>query len=357
MKRHSDLFPQIHAFPNLLASAKRANKGKRYLPAPAAFDFLLEPNLLRLQEELQSGRYRPGPYHAFRIRDPKPRLISAAPYRDRVVHHAICRVIEPIFDRSFIFDSYATRLGKGSHRALERCTEFSRRFPFVLKCDVAKYFPSIDHEILLGLLARKIKCPQTLQLLKLIVDSSNEQDPVLHYFPGDDLLTPALRRQGIPIGNLTSQFFGNVMLDPLDHWVKETRQVRGYLRYMDDFLLFGDSKQSLHRLLGDIRLFLHDYRLMLHPRKCEVFRTKDGVPFLGWQVFPDHRRLRRPTGVRLQRQLRVLQANYASGLITWCDVQAVLGSWNGHLQYGDTYRLRCKLFGQTVFQRGRPEKN
>ena len=102
------------------------------------------------------------------------------------MHHAICRVIEPIFDRSFIFDSYATRLGKGSHRALDRCTTFSRRFAFVLNCDVAKYFPSIDHEILMGLLARKIKCPQTLELLRLIVDSSNPQEPVLHYFPGDD---------------------------------------------------------------------------------------------------------------------------------------------------------------------------
>jgi RNA-directed DNA polymerase len=351
VQRQGHLFSQISGFSNLLAAAKRAYRGKRKRAEPAHFHFHLETHLLQLQQELLAGTYRPGAYHAFRIREPKPRLISAAPYRDRVVHHAVCRIIEPIFERTFIFDSYATRVGKGTHRALDRCTYFCRRYRYVLKCDIEKYFPSMDHAILLTRLARKIKCADTLRLLHLILTSSNPQEPIIRYFPGDDLLTPVLRRQGIPIGNLTSQFFGNVMLDPLDHWVKETLRCKGYLRYMDDFLVFGNDKAELHALLEQIRVFLQDYRLTLHPRKCMVMRVADGVPFLGWQVFADHRRIRRPTGVRFQRRLRALQALYRSGDIGLAEIQPSIASWLGHLKHGDTLHLRRKLLGHTVFQR------
>jgi len=165
-------------------------------------------------------------------------------------------VVEPIFDRTFIFDSFANRMGKGTHKAVDRATEFCRRWPFVLKCDVEKFFPSIDHEILMELIARKIKCDRTLDLLRRIVANSNPQEPVVHYFPGDDLFTPHERRRGIPIGNLTSQFLANVMLDPLDHYLKESLRRPGYLRFADDFLVFGDDKQELADLLVSIRRFL-----------------------------------------------------------------------------------------------------
>ena len=349
MRRHGGMFERICSFPNLLLAARRARRGKAGKPVPAAFHFALEPNLLAIQEELASGAYRPGEYHAFPIRDPKPRLISAAPFRDRVVHHAVCGVIEPIFDRTFIHDTYANRSGKGTHLALNRSTVFCRRARFVLKCDVAKYFPSIDHEILLGLLARKIKCRRTLELLRVIVTSSNPQEPVLRYFPGDDLFTPVLRPHGIPIGNLTSQFFANLVLDPLDHWLKEERRRRYYLRYMDDFLVFGDDKAELHGLLEEIRAFLWGMRLSLHPRKCVVMRTQDGVPFLGWQVFPDHRRVLRPAGLRFQRRLRELRLQYQAGEVGLEQVRQSVASWIGHLAHGDTMGLRRKLLGEVVF--------
>ncbi|MBI4517573.1 MAG: group II intron reverse transcriptase domain-containing protein [Deltaproteobacteria bacterium] len=350
MKRHGDLFDSITSFDNLLAAARAAYRGKRLRAAPATFHYDLERNLLRLQDELRLGHYEPGPYRAFRITDPKPRLISAAPYRDRVVHHAVCRVIEPLFDRTFIYDSYANRLGKGTHRALDRATAFCRQAPYVLKCDVEKFFPSIDHAVLLDRLARKLKCPRTLDLLGRIVANSNPQESVVRYFPGDALFTPHQRRHGIPIGNLTSQFFANVMLDPLDHFVKENLRCPRYLRFADDFLVFGRNRGELRAVLERLRGLLAPLRLALHPRKCVVLPVSAGVPFLGWRLFPDHRRLRRSTGVRFQRRLRQLSRAYAGGAISLGDVRAPLASWIGHLRHGDTWGLRRRLLGDTLFR-------
>lgn len=356
MRRIGNLWRQITSFENLLLAARRAMRGKRTNSAVAEFDFYLEPLAIALQDELQSGSYRPGPYHAFWIRDPKPRLISAAPFRDRVVHHALCAVVEPLLDRGFIFDSYANRLDKGTHRAVDRAQQFCRRYKYVLKCDVAKFFPSIDHVILMSLLERKLKCRTTLDLLRTILAASNPQEPVRQLFPGDDLFTATERRVGLPIGNLTSQFLANVMLDPLDHHIKEKLCLAGYVRFADDFLVFGDDKRRLHELLAELRLFLADFRLKLQPRKCVVQRTSDGVGFLGWRVFPTHRLLRRATGVRFQRQLRVLSAEFANGSLKWEEINPVLASWIGHLQHGDTWGLRKKLFSDAPFLRRREDQ-
>jgi hypothetical protein len=349
MKRVNGLFEKITAFENLLWAALAAYRGKRFRRDPAAFHHNLEANLFKLQAELESGQYQPGAYRSFYIHDPKRRLISAAPYCDRVVHHAVCQGIEPIFDRAFIFDSYANRLGKGTHRALDRASEFCRQARYALKCDVEKFFPSIDHGILLKLLQRKIKCARTLRLLEQIIAASNPQEEVWRYFPEDDLFTPHERRRGIPIGNLTSQFFGNVMLDPLDHHVKEALCWPRYLRFADDFLVFGNDKPALHDLLARLRCFLARFRLSLHPHKCVICRVADGVPFCGWQLFVDHRRLRRSTGVRFQRKLRALQLGYGNGEADWAKVKASLASWIGHLKHGDTYGLRRKLLADCVF--------
>jgi len=357
MIRHGHLFERIISFDNLVAAAKDAARGKRFKPAPALFQFGLESNLLQLQEELATRTYRPGPYHTFQIRDPKPRLISAAPYRDRVVHHAICRVVEPIFEREFIHDTYACRRGKGTHRALNRASRWCRQFRYALKCDVVKFFPSIDHEVLMLLLSRKIKCRDTLELLRIVIAGSNPQEQVHHYFPGDDLLTPLERRRGIPIGNLTSQFFGNVMLDPMDHFLKETKRCRGYVRYADDFLVFNDDKILLNDLLAELRAFLGRYRLQLHPRKCQVLRVRDGLPFLGWQLFPDHRRLRRGTGVRIQRGLKRLARAYSRGEVELSRVRASVASWIGFLRHGDAWGLMRKLLQDTPFVRPSESSN
>jgi retron-type reverse transcriptase len=158
-------------------------------------------------------------------------LISAAPYRDRVVHHALCAVIMPIFEKTFIHDTYANRVGYGTHRALERFTSFARSSQYVLQCDIRKYFPSIDREILKTLIRRKIQCPDTLWLIDAIIDNGNDQESSPDFFPNDSLLDPVERKRGLPIGNLTSQWFANIYLSGFDHFVKEQLKVKKYLRY------------------------------------------------------------------------------------------------------------------------------
>ena len=211
MKRYGNLWPEIIDFENLLIAARKAQKGKRFRADVLEFNHALEQELFTLQDELQAQTYRPRKYHKFKIWDPKPRMISKADYRDRVVHHALYNVIMPLLERTLIWTTYANRLGYGSHRALKRFTQFARSHQYCLQCDIQKYFPTIDHAILKTLIRRKIKCPDTLWLIDTIIDASNKQDPVIQYFPGDDLLSPLQRRKGLPIGNLTSQMFANVM--------------------------------------------------------------------------------------------------------------------------------------------------
>ena len=352
MKRHAHLWSGITSFGNLLLAARKAQRGKRFGESTARFNFHLEGELLRLQEQLQGRSYRPGPYRSFVIREPKKRLISAAPYRDRVVHHALCNIIEPIFDRTFIDDSYACRTGKGTHTAVDRLTQFLRRSRYVLKCDVRKFFPSIDHEMLKGLVRRKIKCPHTLWLIDLIMHHSNEQEPAAAYFPGDDLFTPFERRRGLPIGNLTSQFFANVYLNGFDHWMKEVVGARHYLRYVDDFLVLGDKKSWLHEVLARSREYLATLRLKLHARKCRVFPVACGTEFLGYQVFPDHRRLRRSNLRLLARRMSRLQEDYARGRVGIDGVRASIQSWIAHASHADTWGLRRDVLRRYAFVKG-----
>ena len=351
MKTYNRLFQQLCSFENLLSASRKAQRGKRFQDEVARFNFHLEKELYRLQEELQTQTYRPGAYHEFHIYEPKLRMISAAPYRDRVVHHALCNVIAPIFDRTFIFDSYACRKGKGTHKAVNRFTEFSRKNNYVLKCDIKKYFPSIDHGVLKSQFRRKIRDAQTLWLMDLIVDSSNPQEYVHAYFAGDNLLTSLDRHRGIPIGNLTSQFFANIYLNGFDHFVKEDLRCKHYIRYVDDFVVLDNDKVHLHQVKAAMEGYLARFRLKLHEHKCQIFPVKDGTDFLGYQVFPTHRRLRKSAVTRARRRLRRLQRDYSSGKILWGDVNHSVQSWLGHVRHADTYGLRRSVFSEIFFRR------
>ena len=278
-RKAHDLFDAIASFPALHAAALRAAAGKRAKPGVAAFLANLEKEILRLERALASGRYRPGRYKTIEIFDPKHRIVSAAPFRDRVVHHALCAVCEPLFERGFIHDSYANRTGKGTHRAVARYERFRDRFRHVLRCDIYRYFPAVDHEILKRDLRRRIACPRTLALADRIVDGSNPQEPVPLYYPGDDLFTPFERRRGLPIGNLTSLLFANVYLDGLDHFCKEALRAKGYLRYVDDFALFHDDPACLQDWRYRIARYLEGRRLRLHPRKTVIVETQEPAEF------------------------------------------------------------------------------
>ena len=290
MKRYVNLYPQIVDFNNLYLSAKNAQKGKRFRDNVLAFNYNLESELLNLQKELVNQTYQPGKYRTFYLRDIKTRLISAAPYRDRVVHHALCNIIVPIFERTFISDTYANRQGFGTHKALQKFTHFARSNRYILQCDIRKYFSCIDHQILKDLIRHKIKCPETLWLIDIIIDNSNEQEQIIQYFRGDNLLTPIWRRKGLPIGNLTSQWMANIYLSGFDHFVKETLKAKQYLRYVDDFALFSDDRSFLTEARIAIEEYLAKLRLKIHPIKSQLFETKIGATFLGFRVF--HERIR-----------------------------------------------------------------
>ncbi len=340
MKRYGNLWQKIVDFGNLLSAAKLAQQGKRFRPNVLAFNYNLERELFKLKEELESKTYLPGPYKTFEIVEPKRRMISAAPYRDRVVHHALCNIVVPIFERTFIHDSYANRVGFGTHRALRRFTDFARSSSYVLQCDIKKYFPSIDHEILKLLVRNKIKCADTLWLIDTIIDNSNPQQPVIEYFPGDDLLSPLSRRRGLPIGNLSSQFFANVYLNGFDHFVLEQLKLSKYVRYVDDFVFCSNDRL----LLQDARLAVEEYlvklRLKIHPIKSQLFETKKGANFLGFRVFPDTIRVRQESLRRGRRRLRCLQRKCANGEIELAKLSRSVQSWVAHLEHGDTWNLR-----------------
>lgn len=327
MKRYGNLWPDIIDFSNLLDAARKAQRGKRFRSNVLAFNYDLERNLLTLKTQLETKTYRPGCYRTFEIVEPKRRMISAAPYRDRVVHHALCNVIVPILESTFIHDSYANCWGFGSHQALRRFTDFARSSRYVLQCDIQKYFPSIDHEILKSLLRRKLKCNDTLWLIDTLIDGSNEQFPSVEHLPQDDLLAPLARRRGLPIGNLTSQFFANVYLNGFDHFVKETLKASKYLRYVDDFALFSDDWAFLIDARAAIEDYLSQLRLKIHPIKSQTFETQYGANFLGFRVLPDRIRVRSENLRRSRRRLKQLQINYATYRASLDDVIRSLQSW------------------------------
>lgn len=360
MKRIGNLWPQVTSFSNLLAAAEAAAAGKRKRADVAAFLMNLEGELLTLQRELSTGAYRTGPYREFSVFDPKPRRISAAPFRDRVVHHALTRVLEPLFELRFSNNSFACRTGLGTHKALERARQGVRGYAYALKCDVRKYFASIDHEILNSQLARTVKCQPTLDLAALIIAGFHPEDAarkdVIRYYPGDSLFSPYERRRGLPLGNQTSQFFANVYLNAMDRMVDERLQPDIYARYVDDFVLFSNSKARLREMRQAVVESLERVRLEIHGGKSRIYRCADGVTFLGWRLLPDRTRLVRGNVIRFRGRLKEMRASYSAGRMTWDDVKQRVRAWIGHASQGDTWVLRERLLAEFAFGPGvRPQ--
>ncbi|MFM7168518.1 MAG: reverse transcriptase domain-containing protein [Planctomycetaceae bacterium] len=281
---------------------------------------------------------------SFEIRDPKCRLISAAPYADRVVQQALCCVIEPLFERSFIFDSWACRPGKGQHLAIQRARQMLRKFPWVLKTDIRRYFPSIDHDLLMQRLARTIGDRSTLELLETIIRHPWPGQQHCRIFPGDDLFTPLERTCGLPIGNLTSQLCGNLYLDETDHWLQQSLRIPGYLRYMDDLVIFGPDKQFVIDVLARLRHRMQTLRLQLHPTKTQIHPSRCGLRFLGYHITTQSLHPVPETVTRFRRKLRSLQKLYSLQQLTLPQLQQITASYWGHfLQAGTPNRFRLIL--------------
>lgn len=305
MNRAGNLFEKICDIQNLHEAYYKASKNKRFTSGYINFRKDSETNLEKLRKSLVDGKYTHGQYRHFIITDPKQRLISAASFPDRVIHHAIMNVLEPVFERQFIFHTYACRKEKGTHAAVRYAFKCAGRSEFFLKLDVRKYFDSIDHTILKQFLCRIIKDARCLELLFGVIDSYKID------FEGDSVG----RKKGLPIGNLTSQFFANFYLSALDHFILEKLKPEGYVRYMDDMVIFGDSVKNLKNIFDEVDHFcLEKLALFL---KIPVFgKTFRGVPFLGWRITKDRIFLLSKTKRRMKNRLKEIQKSFERGKIT-----------------------------------------
>jgi len=340
------MFDDIAAWDNLLLAYQMAARGKRGNASAACFEHQLADRLIELQEHLRKQTYRPGAYCNFFIHEPKRRKISAAPFRDRVVHHALCHIIEPLFEKRFIAHSYANRSGKGTHRAVDQLQDWTQQYRYALRADVVQHFPSLDHAILRAKIARLIHDEKVLWLVDAILSSgtgvlASEYSPA--YFPGDDLFA-ALRPRGLPIGNLTSQFWSNVYLNDFDWFVRRELGCGAYLRYVDDFVLFSDDKRQMYSWKQCIVARLAKERLTIHESQTQVQPTHCGIPWLGFIVYPTHRLLKRRNAVAFTRRLECNLDAYQARLISFAELDASVQGWINHVRYADTWGLREHLF-------------
>jgi len=350
MRRSRRLWQGIVSWENLLLAAYKARRGKRDRRTVQRFEFDLEGQLLAIFRALLDGSYRPGAFRTHWIARPKPRLISAAPYHDRVVHHALMNVLEPVLERHFHPHSYACRKGKGTHAAADRLQQLFSRYRYFVQFDIRKYFPSIDHLILKATFRRLIKDQRVLNLMDTIVDSSNEQESLTEYFPGDDLLSP-LRRRGLPIGNLTSQWFSNWYLTGLDHFVTSRLGLGGYVRYCDDFLICCDDRGVLRDAVARVGGFLAGVRLRLHEERLSIRPSRAGATFVGYRIWPTHRLVRKQNVRAFRRRVRWMKRAYAAGLMDWGEIRRRLDSWLGHARQANSKRLIRRLSREWIFRR------
>ncbi|MEM7311052.1 MAG: reverse transcriptase/maturase family protein [Planctomycetota bacterium] len=323
MRRASGLWPRIVAFDNLCASARRAARGKRRVAGAARFLADLEPRVLTLQGRLANGAWRPGRAFNFVIHDPKRRTITAAPFEDRVVHHALMDVLEPVLDRRMLQESFACRRGKGTHAALRHARSLVRRHAWFLKLDIEHCFESLAHGVVLETVARVVKDRRVLELCGHIVHAGG------------------IERRGLPIGNLSSQWFANLVLDRIDHFIKERLRVRGYVRYMDDFVLFADAKDPLARAYEAVEAFVHGrLKLRLKERATILAPVRQGLPFLGWRIHRGTTRLRPENLRRTRRRLKRRLQQYHAGQIDEGQLASSVRSVTEHLRHGNTLFLR-----------------
>jgi retron-type reverse transcriptase len=326
MKTYTCLWQELTSFKNLYLAYKKAKKAKPQTAEILDFSLNLEKNIMLLQEELLTDNYKQSKYRVFIIFDPKQRTIKYLPFKDRVVHHAIVNIIEPIFEKRFISTSYACRKKKGTHKALKDIRKvIYNKFKdtgYCLKGDIRKYFPSINQDILKNIISRKIKDKKLLNLIFKII-TSDHSDFGEH--------------KGIPIGNLTSQLFSNIYLNELDQYIKQELKIKYYYRYVDDFIILSNSKKELHKYKQKIRYFLKKkLNLDLPKKKCNIFKIKDGVDFVGYKIFPNKILIRKRNLKRFLNKIKSKNTNK--------NYNYTIYSYLGYFKYANAYNLLLKLF-------------
>jgi hypothetical protein len=345
MKRQGNLFQEITNFNNLYRAYLKARKGKRNRASTVLFDLELESNLFELRNELINKTYKVSKYNTFKIYQPKERDIMSLPFRDRIVQQAIVtHVIEPIFGRHFIKQNVACQKGKGTHFGLKISGQYlQKQFyetggGYILKCDISKYFYRIQHSVLKEQYRKLIKDKDVIWLLDLIVDSTD----------GDE---------GIPIGNLTSQYFALLYLSEFDHFVKESLRIKYYIRYMDDFLLIHPDKEYLKCCLRVIKKYLDEKLKLELNSKTNIFPLRNGVDFLWFHTYITKtgkiiRKLRQDSKRRMKHKMKFFVKAYKNGWRSMKEIKPVIASWTGHAKHGNTYQLRKKIFSKYKFEKG-----
>ena len=324
MKRHGNLWNKIVDPDNLYQAYRKARKGKAWQRGILDFEKDVEGNLLKLQKMLCKGEFTTSEYRSKTIHEPKKREIYILPfYPDRITQHALLQVVAPIWNNLMIHDSYACREGKGMHEASRKTMRHVVNYKYCLKCDIRKFYPSIDHNILMDIIKHKIKCKPTLALL----------DDIVRSFGGG---------KNTPIGNYTSQWFGNLYMNELDVELKQKHGVKTLIRYCDDFIMFSDSKDELHKLKHHIEGFLKT-KLDLVFSKWSVFKVNQGVDFLGYRHFPDKILLRKATAKRVAKRIKALPNLLSTGEITLDQYNSSIASTKGWLQWANTYNLKLNL--------------
>lgn len=329
------LYAQICSYENLKEAFLKARKGKTQRKDIIEFQKNLKYNLIQLQTRLVLQTYRPKPLETFIISDPKTRKISKSDFQDRIVHHAICNSIEPMFDKAFIYDSYANRVGKGTLKAVERFSVFARkvsknhiRTAFVLKADIRHYFESVDQQKLFEILKKKITDQRVLWLIQIILQNYHAKE----------------KGKGMPLGNLTSQFFANVYLNELDQFVKHILRVKQYIRYVDDFVIFSNSKAELERHKSNINLFLRKRLFLeLHPEKSKILYLHRGVDFLGIKIFPHHKLLKKRNLRKFKRKLKTFISEYNEGFVDYDAIYDSVEGWQAYAKTANTHNITKNL--------------
>ncbi len=335
MKSYGNLYQRLCSYKNLEKAFRKARKGKSSKWYVKEFEKDLAGNLTLLKKELETMAYQPRPLKKFVIRDPKTRVIRKSSFRDRIIHHALVNVIEPIYERIFIFDSYANRMGKGTSAALKRFDIFKRKanrdgkggkgIGYVFKADIKQFFDSVHHDTLIKIFEKKIRDKKVLWLITIIIKNFDSEE------------------KGMPLGNMTSQFFANVYLNGLDYFVKHVLRMKCYLRYVDDFVIIHKQKEILEKCRHDITEYLKSIQLELHPQKSKIFLLYKGVEFLGFKTFYHYRLLRNRNIKRFKKRISKLKEQYDMNIVSQTQIYNSIQGWMAYAKGGNTFKLRKNL--------------
>lgn len=350
METLRNIYPTIYDFDNIHEAYLNARKNKRYRGDVLEFTAHLEENLIQLQNELIYKTYRVGRYREFYVYEPKKRLIMALQFRDRVIQWAIYRHLNPWFDKQFIYDSYGCREGKGTHRAADRLQYWVRQVNrkkeryYYLKLDISKYFYRVDHKALMDILRRKIEDEDLLELLDRIINCEHTAFGLPAFTdPADCPKEDRLLDAGMPIGNLSSQLFANIYLNELDQYVKQELRIHYYIRYMDDIIILHQDKRYLHEVKDEIETFIMDKLRLNLNKKTAIRPISQGIEFVGYRIFPTHRKLKKASAKKMKARLKYVRAAFERGEIDAESLRATEASYLGVLKHFNSHGLRKAL--------------